>query len=109
MLGFGEVGLGIYIVWFLSCGKQLHRGMRQHYVWASFAICILFMILIYNATESALDSLGAYPTTVLVLVCVAVPAHLRSRFSAKKVVPHELKARALSLESRVNMGFALKG
>ena len=109
MLGFGGVGLGIYIVWFLSCGKQLHRGLRQHYVWASFAICILFMILIYNSTESALDSLGAYPTAVLVLVCVAVPAHLRSRSSAKKVVLCEMKAGALPLESRVNIGFAVKG
>ena len=109
MLGFGEVGLGIYVVWFLSCGKQLHRGLRQHYVWASFAICILLMTLIYNSTESALDSFDAYPTAVLVLVCVAVPAHLRSRSSAKKVVPRELKTRVLPLESQVNMGFAVKG
>jgi exopolysaccharide production protein ExoQ len=79
MLELGEVGLAFYIVWLLSCARQLHRALAKDYEWASFGICLLLSSLIYNATESALNSLTEYITAVVLLTSLVVPAGLRFR------------------------------
>lgn len=89
LLEFGEVGLGFYAIWLLSSARQLHRALRLDYRWASFAISLLLMLLIYNSTESAFDSLNAYPTAVLLMACFALPAQLRSKSSSKNTVSIE--------------------
>jgi exopolysaccharide production protein ExoQ len=67
LLETGEVGLGFVTAWLLSCARQLHRSIARDYEWASFGICLLLMGLVYNATESALNSLTDYMTAVVVL------------------------------------------
>ncbi len=67
LLELGAVGLALYAVWLLSCARQLHRALAQDYDWASLAICFLLMALIYNTTESALNSLTEQLTAVVVL------------------------------------------
>ena len=79
LLELGSVGLAFFIAWLLSCAQQFHRALVLDYEWASFAICLLLMSLVYNATESALNSLTDYVTAVLVLASVVVPARLGSR------------------------------
>jgi len=73
LLELGEVGLAFYTAWLLSCARQLHRAIAQNYDWAAFAICLLFVCLIYNATESALNSPTDYMTAVIVLAVFVVP------------------------------------
>jgi len=73
LLELGVVGLAFYTVWLLSCARHLHRALAQDYDWASLAICFLLMGLVYNATESALNSLTEHMTTVMVLASLAVP------------------------------------
>jgi exopolysaccharide production protein ExoQ len=72
LLELGEVGLAFYVVWLLSCARQLHRALAQDYDWASLAICFLLMTLIYNTTESALNSLVEHMTAVVVLASLVV-------------------------------------
>ena len=79
LLELGEVGLAFYIVWLLSCAWQLHRALARDYEWASFGICLLLSSLLYNATESALNSLTEYITAVVLLASLVVPAGLWSR------------------------------
>jgi O-antigen ligase len=67
LLEIGEIGLVFYTAWLLSCARQLHRSIGLDYDWASFGICLLLMGLVYNATESALNSLTDYMTAVVVL------------------------------------------
>lgn len=67
LLELGAVGLAFYTVWLLSCARKLHRALARDYDWASLAICFLLMTLIYNTTESALNSLAEHMTAVLVL------------------------------------------
>lgn len=79
LLELGEVGLALFTVWLLSSARQLHRALAQDYEWASLAICFLLMGLVYNATESALNSLTEQMTAVVVLVSFVVPARLNLR------------------------------
>jgi exopolysaccharide production protein ExoQ len=77
LLELGEVGLAFYAIWLLSCARQLHRALARDYEWASLAICFLVMTLIYNTTESALNSLVENISAVLVfasLVASCEPA-----------------------------------
>jgi exopolysaccharide production protein ExoQ len=79
LLELGTVGLGFYAVWLLSTARQLHRTLAQDYEWASLAICFLLMALIYNTTESALNSMIEHMTTVVVLTSMVV---------SRKSIPH---------------------
>ncbi len=72
LLELGEVGFALYTVWLLSCARQLHRALAQDYDWASFGICFLVMCLLYNITESALNSFTEHMTAVLALTCIVV-------------------------------------
>jgi exopolysaccharide production protein ExoQ len=102
LLELGEVGLAFYMAWLLSCTRRLHRALKGDYQWASFAICLLLMSLIYNATESALNSLTEYVTAVLVFASFVVPAsHARSRSALP--VQMRLKTPTLGLESSAEM------
>jgi O-antigen ligase len=67
LLTLGAVGLAFYTFWLLSCVRKLHGALAQDYDWACLAICFLVMAVVYNATESALDSLAGFMTAVPVL------------------------------------------
>ena len=73
LLELGAIGLAFFSFWLWSCAGQLHRALKENYEWASFAIWLLVMTLIYNITESALNSLTDYMTASVVLVCLVVP------------------------------------
>jgi len=79
MLEQGIVGLFVYTLWLLSCARQLRRALKQDYEWASLALCFLVMALIYNATESALNSMTEHMTAVVLIASFVVPASIRVR------------------------------
>jgi O-antigen ligase len=66
MLELGEVGLGLYAVWLLSCTRKFHRAFAQDYDWASLGLCLLIMGLLYNTTESSLNTMTELMTAVVV-------------------------------------------
>ncbi len=72
LLEQGEVGLALYAVWLLSCTRDLHRALRHDYDWASLAICFLLMGLIYNVSESALNTFTEQMTVVVALASLVV-------------------------------------
>jgi O-antigen ligase len=72
LLELGEVGLAIYFVWLLSCARKLHRAFARDYDWASIALCFLLMGLIYNISESALNTLTEHMTAVTVFAIFIV-------------------------------------
>jgi exopolysaccharide production protein ExoQ len=73
LLELGGMGLAFFTFWLLSCARQLHRGLAKNYEWAGLAICFLIMGVVYNCTESALNSLTDYMTAVVVLASLVVP------------------------------------
>ncbi len=73
LLELGEVGLAFYAVWLLSCARYLRRALPYEYDWANLAICLLLVSLVYNITESALNSFTEEMTTVVALVAIVVP------------------------------------
>ena len=72
LLELGQLGLAFYAIWLLSLARQLHRALLHDYDWASLAICVLLMGLVYNVTESALNSLTEYMTSALILASLVV-------------------------------------
>jgi len=93
LLELGGVGLALYTVWLLSCTRKLHHALRQNYDWASLAICFLFMGVIYNVTESALNSLTEHMTAIVVLASLAVPHGLMSDHGKRRRRAPDLPAR----------------
>ncbi len=73
LLQLGAVGLASYTVWLLSCASKLFRALVRDYEWASLAISILLMVLVYNVTESALDSLAEQMTATMTIASMVVP------------------------------------
>lgn len=73
LLELGAAGLAFYTIWLLSCARQVHRALAWDYEWASFAICFLLMVVIYNTTESALNDFSEHMTAVVLLTSVVVP------------------------------------
>jgi O-antigen ligase len=67
LLELGVVGLGLYGFWLVSCTFTLCRALNRDYDWASMGISFLLMGLLYNTTESALNSLTEHMTAVTVL------------------------------------------
>jgi exopolysaccharide production protein ExoQ len=94
LLELGEVGLAFYAIWLLSIGRQVCRALAEDYDSASLAICFLLMALLYNVSESALNSFTEQMTAVLALASVV--ASCRSK-------PHTPYAtnRAMSVETDV--------
>ena len=41
--------------------------------WANFSMCLLLIVLMYNVTESSLNSLTDFMTAVIVITVFAVP------------------------------------
>jgi exopolysaccharide production protein ExoQ len=104
LLELGAVGLAFCTMWLLSCARQLHRALSQDYDWASIAICFLIMGLVYNNTESALNSLTEHMTAVVVLTSLVVPARLRTRKCASTAgVRSSRSAPALQLQVTTGM------
>ncbi len=86
LLELGAVGLALYVLWLLSCARQFRLALAQDYDWASLGICFLLMTLVYNATESALNTLSEHMTAVLILVSLVVPvASVRGRTSTARI------------------------
>ena len=78
LLELGEVGLAFYTVWVLSCARQLHRALANDYDWASLGICLLLMALVYNVTESALNTFTEQMTVVPALVTLVLSCRIKS-------------------------------
>jgi exopolysaccharide production protein ExoQ len=107
LLELGAVGLTVFIFWQLSCARLLHRALKQDYDWASFAICLLLMGLIYNATESALNSMTEYITAVVLFTTVAVPTWLGSK--SARPVRMTMETPVLQLQGSLNLGYSNDG
>jgi len=85
LLELGACGLAFCTAWLLSCAVQLRRALKESYDWASFALCLLLISLIYNCTESAVNSLTEYITAVVLFLSLAVTARVDVR--AKSALP----------------------
>jgi O-antigen ligase len=73
LLELGVVGLGLNLIWLLSCARHLHRALAEDYLWGSLGICLLLMLVVYNTTESVLGDLSTQLTAMVVLAAFAVP------------------------------------
>jgi exopolysaccharide production protein ExoQ len=85
LLELGAVGLAFYTFWLLSCARQLHRALAQDYNWASLGICFLLMALVYNVTESALNTFTEHMTVVPALVTLVLSFQIKPRTESATV------------------------
>ena len=78
LLELGEVGLAIYAVWMLSCTRLMHRALTQDYEWSSLGLSFLFMGLLYNTSESSLNTLTEQMTAVVVFASFVISTQVVS-------------------------------
>lgn len=79
LLELGEVGLLLYVAWLLSIVRKLHRALPRDYEWASLAICLLLMGLVYNISESALNGFTEQMTALMTLASLVASCGAKSR------------------------------
>jgi len=91
LLELGEVGLVFYAVWLLSCTRQLHRTLAQDYDWASLGICLFLMSLVYNITESALNTFTEQMTVVPTLVTLVLSCPIKPRTTSTPSEPSRVE------------------
>jgi exopolysaccharide production protein ExoQ len=114
LLELGGVGLVIYALWLLSCARKFHGVLAGEYDWASFAISLLLMAAVYNATESAFNTLSVDLTAVVALASLVVPNELvsaprRSHLSLRLHVPPErVVGTAAAQPGRAKNGWAVQ-
>jgi O-antigen ligase len=94
LLELGEVGLAVYAVLLLSFARRLHRALPHDYEWSSLAICFLLMGLVYNISESALNSFTEHMTAVMTLASLVVPCQTRSRTECLRDQPAAIETGA---------------
>jgi O-antigen ligase len=79
LLELGEVGFVFYLLWLLSCTRLLHRALLHDYEWGSLAICFFLMGLLYNISESALNTFTEQMTAVMILTCLVASCGIKPR------------------------------
>ena len=67
LLELGDVGFGLYVVWLLSCTRKLYLSLQRDYELTSLAFCLVLMGLLYNISESALNTFTEEMTAVMAL------------------------------------------
>jgi len=79
LLEQGGLGLVLCTLWLLSCARQLRRALRHDYVPSALAIVLLLVGLVYNVTESAINSFGEQMTAVVAIASMILPYSAISR------------------------------
>jgi O-antigen ligase len=77
LLEFGLAGLALYTCLLLSCADRCYRAFSVDPVWGSLGVCFLIMALVYNVSESALNSLAEQTTAIILMLSILVPEHER--------------------------------
>lgn len=74
VLELGIVGLVLLSLFLLSSCRKAVSGLARNYDWASLWICLLFMTVLHNSTESSLNSFSSHLTALLVFLAICFPA-----------------------------------
>ena len=105
LLELGAVGLLFYLVWLMISASRLHGALRDDDGWGTLAIGLILMLVVYNFTESTLNSLAEQMTAIVVLTAVVVPnepdpSTRRSRIGMRLHVPAQRTPGTSAADSR---------
>ena len=70
LLHYGFLGLGLIFLFILSCTKKAIMTIEDENDWGIFFLCLIFMFLLHNITESSIQSLGPGLTAIIVFFSV---------------------------------------
>ncbi|MDD1777385.1 MAG: O-antigen ligase family protein [Candidatus Helarchaeota archaeon] len=66
LLGLGFVGIFLVAIFLFSSCRKAQRELSNNFDWGTLWICFLIMALVYNITESSIDTLTS-PLTAIIL------------------------------------------
>jgi O-antigen ligase len=78
-LDIGYFGLLLLTLYLLSSCYRAVKGLLVDFDWACLWLCLLFMTVLHNATESSLNSLASHFSALLVFMALAFPAIAASK------------------------------
>jgi exopolysaccharide production protein ExoQ len=70
LLELGFTGIFFYIIFFLSACRKATNDLTHNIYWGIFSICLIFMALLHNITESSLNSLAMLQTVLIVILTI---------------------------------------
>lgn len=74
VLDLGYLGLFLMAVFLISSCLRAVKGLALDFDWACLWLCLLFITVLHNATESSLNSFASPLTALLVFLALAFPA-----------------------------------
>jgi len=74
LLALGFVGLVMVLIFLLSSCRKANRALALDFDWGILWISMIMMTVVYNITESSLDSLTSLMTAIVLFLTVA-PLH----------------------------------
>lgn len=70
-IGLGYLGLFLLCMFLIQSCRRAVRGLEYDFDWACFWLCLLFMTVLHNSTESSLNSFSSHLTALLVFFAFA--------------------------------------
>jgi exopolysaccharide production protein ExoQ len=74
ILELGFVGLFLFSMFLLSCGRKAHRALAYDFDWGALWVCYLLMAVLHNVAESSLSAFTSHLTAVLMFLTVSSKA-----------------------------------
>jgi exopolysaccharide production protein ExoQ len=74
ILELGFVGLVLFSMFLLSCCRKAQRELSHDFDWGVLWICFLLMAVLFNASESSLNSFTSHLTAVLLFLAISSSA-----------------------------------
>jgi exopolysaccharide production protein ExoQ len=74
LLALGFAGLLIVLIFLLSSCRKAHRALTADLDWGVLWVCMILMTVVYNITESSIDSLTSFLTAIVLFLTVS-PFH----------------------------------
>jgi len=66
LLDYGFLGLGLVLLFVLSCARKAAMSLASDLDWGIFFICFILMFLVHNITESSIHTF-TYTLTAIML------------------------------------------
>jgi O-antigen ligase len=84
ILDYGFIGLGLVLLFILSCARKAVKSMASDLDWGIFFICFILMLLVHNIAESSIQTFTYTLTAITLFLSVT-----SSKDIQKKRLSHE--------------------
>jgi exopolysaccharide production protein ExoQ len=71
LIGLGFIGILLTSIFLLSSSRRAHRMLSDNFDWGALCICFIIIVVVYNITESSIDSFTSHLTAIILFFTVS--------------------------------------